>query len=188
MSISSMVNVAYLRRADVADTPPPSHKSAGAAKDEKGAASGALAASNSVSSGLSAIVAYIPTEVLTLYVAVLAAIQHPTAAVQPTQLELRPLWISFYGFLAATPLIVWLVYAAKVRAENKKLPVAPRTWPWWEMFAATVAYVAWAFALPNSPFQKYSSWYSSAIAGVVVLVISTLLGLLAPLVRRPLPS
>lgn len=70
----------------------------------------------------------------------------------------------------------------------KPLPLAPRAWPMWEMFAATVAYVAWAFVLPNSPFQQFQDWYSSALAGVVVLAATTILGLLAPVVQRRLPS
>ena len=87
--------------------------------------------------------------------------------------------------LGATPVVVWLVYGAKIKAAQKRLPLAPGTWPIWEMFAATVAYCAWALALPNTPFTQYS-WYSSALSGVIVLVTSTFLGLLAPFFQRPL--
>jgi len=55
------------------------------------------------------------------------------------------------------------------------------------MFAATVAYAAWAFALPHSPFTDYT-WYSSALSGLAVLVVSTLLGLLAPFFQKPLTA
>jgi hypothetical protein len=88
-------------------------------------------------------------------------------------------------FLGATPVVVWLVYAAKIKAAQKRVPLAPGTWPIWEMFAATVAYCAWALALPNTPFTEYS-WYSSALSGVIVLVTSTFLGLLAPFFQRAL--
>ncbi len=121
---------------------------------------------------------YIPTEVLTLYVAVLAAINQPDRV---TNAE----WYTFWVFLAATPVVVWLVYGAKIKAAQKRLPLAPGTWPVWEMFAATLAYCAWALALPNTPFNGYS-WYSSALSGVVVLVTSTLLGLLAPFFQQEL--
>jgi len=47
------------------------------------------------------------------------------------------------------------------------------------MLAATLAYVAWAVALPNTPCAEYA-WYSPALAGVTTLVVSTILGLLAP--------
>ncbi len=121
---------------------------------------------------------YIPTEILTLYVAVLAAINQPD---QVTNAE----WITFWLFLAATPVVVWLVYGAKIKAAQKPLPLAPGTWPIWEMFAATAAYCAWALALPNTPFTDFP-WYSSALSGVIVLVTSTFLGLLAPFFQRPL--
>lgn len=177
-----MASVAYARRQDVAGAPVP-EAAPGAPPN-----AAAEAPPSAITSGLKVIVAYIPTEVITLYVAILAAIQQQPAGQKPTPAEFRPMWITYYVFLGFTPIVVWLVYAAKVRAGNKNLPVSPRTWPIWEMFAATIAFTAWAFALPNSPFQEFSSWYSSAVAGVVVLVISTLLGLLAPVVSRPLPS
>jgi hypothetical protein len=121
---------------------------------------------------------YIPTEILTLYVAVLAAI---TQKGQVTNGD----WVASWGFLVATPIVVWLVYAAKIKAAQKPLPLAPRTWPLWEMFAGTLAFLAWEFALPNTPFTVYE-WYSGGLSGVVVLVTSTMLGLLAPFFQQPL--
>lgn len=55
------------------------------------------------------------------------------------------------------------------------------------MIAATNAFLAWAFALPDSPFVQYS-WYSAAIAGLVVLVVATVLPLLAQLFQGPVPA
>jgi TctA family transporter len=72
---------------------------------------------------------YIPTEVLTLYVAILAAI----GSAKPKPGSVSPaFWITFWVFLA--------LY----------------------------------------------SWYSTGLAGVAVLVASTVLGLLAPFFQRPL--
>ncbi len=122
---------------------------------------------------------YIPTEILTMYVAVLAAVGQ-AKEVTPSA------WIAFGCFLAATPIVVWLTYGAKLMAAKKAVPIAYGKWPVWEMFAATLAYCAWAFALPNSPFSEFTSWYSSALAGVAVLVASTVLGLLAPFFQRKL--
>ena len=123
---------------------------------------------------------YIPTEVLTLYVAILAAVHQPNKITQPE-------WITFWVFLVTTPVVVWLVYAAKVMAEKKPMPLNLSQWPFWEMVAATLAFFAWAFALPNAVFSAYS-WYSSALAGVIVLVASTVLGLLAPLFQRTIKT
>lgn len=183
MSIVSMANVAYVRRADVnVPNVAPINMAPKTLDQIELATAGTPESRNALTTALKLIVTYIPTEVLTLYVAVLAAIQ------LPNRTSYRPLWMAFYGFLIATPLIVWLVYAANVISGGKKLPMAPRTWPLWEMFAATVAFVTWAFALPDSPFKYFSDWYTPALAGVIVLVISTLLGLLAPLFQRPIPE
>jgi hypothetical protein len=145
------------------------------------ATGGTDASKNAVTSAINLIVTYIPTEVVTLYVAVVATLQGDDRHVT------RPEWIAFFCFVAATPLFVWLLYAAKVRSAGKPLPASPRTWPLWEMVAATVAYAAWVFALPKSPFRSFPDWYSPALAGVLVLIVTTLLGLLATIVPRTLP-
>ncbi|HJZ47488.1 MAG TPA: hypothetical protein VKE41_10000 [Roseiflexaceae bacterium] len=80
-----------------------------------------------------------------------------------------------------------MVFVAKVKSENRQLPLLPWTWPVWEMLAGTIAFVAWAFALPTTPFSTLG-WYSPGLAGVVVTIASTLLGLLAPLFQRPLKA
>lgn len=136
--------------------------------------------STAVNTTLNLLFGYIPTEVLTLYVAVLASTQQKGSITWAG-------WAAFWSFLVATPVVVWLIYGAKIKAAQKAIPIHPRAWPVWEMFAATVAFCAWAFALPNAPFTGYI-WYSSALAGVAVLVASTLLGLLAPLFQRPLSA
>jgi hypothetical protein len=137
------------------------------------------AASWNVSTALQVITTYIPTEVLTLYVAVLAALRNPSSQ------RVAAASTVFWGFLLATPLIVWLVYAAKIRSADSRgaLPFKPAAWPVWEMCAATIAFTAWALALPDSPFMET---VTSAIGGLVVLMASTLLGLAAPVFQRPL--
>src|SRR5262245_9846416 len=95
MSVNSMTNAAVARRTDfqpINDVP----KSRG---DVAKAAGGAAVADNPVNTGLQTVVMYLPTEVLTLYVAVLAAT------------ETLSRWTSFWIFLVATPIIIWLVFA-----------------------------------------------------------------------------
>ena len=138
----------------------------------------AAGSSGPTDTALHVLFGYIPTEILTLYVAVLAALRRESDVT-------RADWLSFWIFLAATPVVVWLVYGAKLKALQKSLPLRLGAWPVWEMFAATAAYSAWAFALPNSPFSTYP-WYSSALSGLAVLIVSTLLGLIAPFLQRPL--
>lgn len=91
------------------------------------------------------------------------------------------------GFLIAAPILVWLVYAGKVKTAGKPLPLPPRQWPAWAMIASLLAFAAWAYALPDSPFCRFG-WYTEAVGAFVILAASTVLGLLAPIVQRPLTT
>lgn len=196
MSISSLANSAAARRPDffpigvprgldevaaAASTTPRAVPAGGAPAGE---ASVPGQSANAVNTALNVLFGYIPTEVLTLYVAVLAAIlpAKPTPGVVPPTM-----WVTYWIFLGVTPIVVWLIYGAKLIGAQKPIPLAFRTWPLWEMFAATLAYAAWAFALPNNPFAASGfSWYNSGLSGLGVIVASTVLGLLAPFFQRPL--
>lgn len=191
MSINSLANAAAARRSDFfpLNTMPRGLTEIAAAAYTSPAPSATVPGSQPVqtqagqsagafNTALNVLFGHIPTEILTLYVAVLAAIQQPGTVTHGQ-------WITFWAFLGATPIVVWLVFAAKVQAAQKQLPLAFKTWPVWEMLAATAAYGTWAFALPNTPFAVYT-WYSSALAGISVLVASTVLGLLSPFFQRPL--
>lgn len=135
-----------------------------------------------VNAAIRTLTTYIPTEILTLYVAVLAALGGGVegGTIKPNLSR----WIAFWTFLVATPAVTWIVYATKVMVAGKAIPGTPSKWPLWEMAAGSIAYFAWAFALPGSPFGAFTVWYSSAVAGLVVLVTSTVLGLVAPLFAR----
>jgi hypothetical protein len=195
MSINSLTNAAAARRADFA---PLSRVPNGLGEIAAAAAgmplslrtgySATLAdgpTTNSVNTAMQVLFGYIPTEVLTLYVAIVAAI-HPSSPGNPTPKVGPEDWFVFWSFLAATPIVLWVVFASKMKSAQKPLPLAFSNWPLWEMFAATVAYVAWTFALPGTPFREFTNWYSAGLAGVVVLVASTVLGLLAPLFQNTL--
>jgi hypothetical protein len=191
MSINSLVNSAIARRTDFppfgkapqtyaeiawAANNPPLHAAAPAAPN------GPAPSAAPVDTTMNVITNYIPAEILTCYVAVLAALQS-TATPTPTpgpQHASPEQWIAFGLFQAATPIVFWLVYAAKLKGAGKNLPLSFAVWPLWEMVASAIAFFAWAFGLPNSPFF-YQPWYSSAIAAIVVLLASTTLALLAPI-------
>jgi hypothetical protein len=186
MSILAMANCALARRVDIV----PDHTFPEGLKGIARAAATPLATqpgevpgqrADQIDTALHMLSGYIPTEILTLYVAVVAALHVPNHPSTPTE------WSAFWAFLVATPIVVWLVYAAKCKALGEHLPFNFRVWPLWEMIAATVAYCAWAMALPDTPFTTIP-WYSSALSGIVVLVASTVLGLLAPLFQAPLKA
>lgn len=132
-----------------------------------------------MSNALGTITTYIPTEMLTLYVAVVAALG--------SDATVTTRWIAFAVFLPLTPLTVWLLFATQVKSSGKRIPVAVMRWPIWEMVAGTIAFLAWAIALPQTPFAEIT-WYSSAIGGVVVLVVTSLFTLIAPLFQNPLST
>jgi len=193
MSINAMTNAAVARRPDFhpAQRVPEGYqeiaRAAGLmpATAGEGDAAAQLPSPSGVETALQTLTTYIPTEVLTLYVAVIAALASGKGHAGPVNGS----WPAFWFFLGVTPAAAWIAFATKIRAvdASKPLPLRPRSWPLWEMIAGTIAYAAWAFALPNAPFAG-EGWYSPALAGVIVLVTSAILGLVAPLMQRPLPT
>ena len=127
-----------------------------------------------------AIVGYIPTEIVAVYVPAVAAITTPGVPIGDGQ------WVLLIVVLALTPITTWAVFAAKRRNAGAPLPVAPSTWPWPEMLIASVAFLLWAFTLPRTPFEQFD-WYRPGLAAVLLLVGTLVLGLLVPLLR-PLPD
>lgn len=129
-----------------------------------------------VSNALSMLVRYIPTETITLYVAAISA----AAALKTIGVtELIIYW--FFGVL--TPALVILIYLGKRKAAG--LTVIPQIseFPWWKTFAATIAFLVWALAVPNNPYTNGDA--QGAIAGFFAIFISTLLSVLEPLFDRP---
>ncbi len=85
MSLSSMTNVAVHRREDYA----PKGTVPKTAEEMVRAASPATTPGNNVTNALAQLVTYIPTEVLTLYVSVTAALDRPGTETQPSE------WVAF---------------------------------------------------------------------------------------------
>lgn len=184
MSAVAMANVALRRRKDYPDADSVRVGSAGvadAAEANAGAGIESSVTTNSpVTSALSAITAYIPTEVLTLYVAGVAVFLSPDEASGSP--DYANAWRVFWFFLAFTPIVTWLVYAAKARSANLSLGL--KTWPYWEMIAGTIGFAVWAAAFPNTPFAD-RAWYSSPVAGFAVLLVTSLLALISAVILPP---
>ncbi len=127
-----------------------------------------------ISDAISIVVSYIPTEVVTLYVVVLGILteSNKTAGM--------PVLIAF---LAATPLMVWLVYAVRERESGRPIPWKPSEWPLWEMGAALVSFTVWSAALPRGALES-CSWYEPDLAAVSLLVVSLLLPLIGRLAKK----
>ncbi|MDY7091629.1 MAG: hypothetical protein SX243_01520 [Acidobacteriota bacterium] len=134
-------------------------------------AQGAAGQTPEINKALDVIMAYIPTEILTVYVPVLAMLETTAGKV-----------VGFQGFLIATPIVVWLLFAAKLRTASGTLPLNPKAWPWWEMVAATLAFFVWACALDDNAVPLA---INESLAGILVLISAPALGLLAPIFRSP---
>jgi hypothetical protein len=179
MSISSMTNVALARRTDIESTEPLPSSASGIVE----ATAGTPETRAGVGGALQVIMTYIPTEILALYTSIATAIQ--TTEGPPIEMTA---WIAFVVCLILAPLSVWLLYAGKVKLSGKDVPVRWAEWPVWEMFAATIAFFAWGFSMPNSPFRFFEEFYSPAIAAIVLPCSALVLGLLAPILQRPLKA
>jgi hypothetical protein len=122
------------------------------------------------------IVTYIPTEIVTVYVAAVAAIH--TAGSKPGTGQ----WVLLGVLLVLTPITTWAIFAAKIHGLGESMPVTPTSWPWLHMIIASVAFLLWSFTLPNTPFEQLR-WYTPGLAAVVLLVGTMVLGLAAPFFR-----
>src|SRR5688572_26281875 len=73
---------------------------------------------------LDAIVAYVPTEVISVYVGIAAALSGSKGEAKATP------ELVFWVFIVATPVIVWLLFAARMKSADLGVPLHPRKWPW----------------------------------------------------------
>jgi hypothetical protein len=127
---------------------------------------------------LTSLTKYIPTEVLTLYlpaVAIVAALDEPIVTAGKK--------VTYWAFaLGLTPLIVLLVYMR--RRALSRLPVWPswKEFPLWSLIAATLAFLAWALALPGNPYLDKPAMHVAS--GFAALLASTILSLLEPIFVR----
>ncbi len=172
MSVSSMANLAFARRAD---------SGSGKGLTTRGAVAAAKeGAPGAVSSAVSAIAAYIPTEIVTVYIAVLATLGVTREGAAASGVVTTTPILAYAVFVVLTPIVVWGLYASRAVAAGKELPLSIAAWPKWEMVAATLAFASWSAALPSSPLERYD-WFTAGLAGVVALVLSMLIGLFAPI-------
>jgi hypothetical protein len=133
---------------------------------------------NKVSSVRNVLFKYIPTESITLYVA--------AASASPALLTMFPgltPTVSYWSFGILTPILVLLIYFGKCRASNLVIPfLLVSKWPLWKMFAATIAFLVWALAVPGNPYIRGQA--AGVVAGFLAIFISTLLSILEPIFER----
>lgn len=121
-------------------------------------------ASAASSGSLEKLTRYIPTEAITLYVALLGVIGATSASDGGR-------WVAFAIFAVATPAMAWIDWKIRVRHTRDGDRSLTRPLLGFNLGAATVAFAAWAFSLPASPFSQFG-WYDPKWGGFVALVVS----------------
>jgi hypothetical protein len=141
-----------------------------------GAAAAATVDKDRVGNALTNLVRYIPTEVTTLYVAAVSA----TASLHSVWEKITPPTL-YWSFVVLTPVIFLLAFSNRLSVAKKPLP-GLAGWPWWRLFASTVAFGVWALAVPNNPIVRGEA--GAVVAGLAALLVSTVLSMLQPIVER----
>jgi uncharacterized membrane protein len=107
---------------------------------------------------------WIPTETITVYVALLALLA-PLAGHSPS---FTSRWVLFSILTAVNPVVVILLTMAKTKyGDAFKLPV-------FEMIIAPVAFAAWAFSLPDTPLGSFVGydikWNTAILTGTTIAI------------------
>jgi uncharacterized membrane protein len=113
---------------------------------------------------LNQVTQWIPTETITVYVALLALLA-PLAGSSPS---FTSRWVLFSIITAANPPVVILLTMAKTRRGD------PFKFPVFEMIVASIAFAAWAFALPDTPLGSISAysikWNTAILTGTTIAI------------------
>ena len=171
MSINAMTNEGLVLSGEFNEA---AKETANVSEDRLGAR-GAVeeaAQDNKVTSALDALVKYIPTESITLYIATVAA----TPAIKSQWAFVTDMGL-YWTFVVLTPVLVLLIYMGKRRTVNLSPWPSLREFPAWNMVAATIAFAAWATAVPENGLLEGAT--GGALAAILALIISTVLNLLS---------
>jgi hypothetical protein len=119
------------------------------------------------SSAIDQMVAYVPSEVIGIYIAGVGIIG-PIGGAK---------WGLLSSCLALIPLFIWLSNRIERRA-NPNAPKAPAKLAWVCAFAVT-AFLAWSAALPDTPFVEIFHEYATKIGSFSAIVLAALIPKLA---------
>lgn len=142
------------------------------------------AAPASFSNALNALIQYIPTESVTLYIATLAA-----APALEQALDFVTVEVIYWFFAVLTPILFVLIYLGKRRSANLRVFPKRLEWPIWGVVSATIAFMAWALAVPSGPYLQNDA--GGVVAGLLAVFVSLLLELIGRVVTprvQPAPA
>jgi len=118
-----------------------------------------------VQDAIASIVTYIPTEIITIYTALVAWQAEKQGADRP--LELRYFLVPWI----ASPLLVLFIWKF-ITGRNK----TGLQFPGWAVAASIISFPFWAATLQPTPLSAWSD-YDATFTGVVLIVASIVIGL-----------
>ena len=137
-----------------------------------------VTADNPASKFLSELTKYIPSEILSAYIALIALPPATAAATGATPPTAYPydgfLWAMFWVCAVLSPIVVYVLAGAKARNAGHDTPVIP----YFPMAASVIAFILWAAVLPNSvishKYPELASWvgFAGVILGTVILSLA----------------
>src|SRR5512133_3698840 len=96
------------------------------------------------------VVQHIPSEAVGFYIFAAGLFQSVSSSDRLSATDGRS--IVFYLTLVITPVLAWYLVGKRLEEEKVPHPYRPRKEHRWKMFAATLAFVVWAAAMPASIF------------------------------------
>ncbi|HYL87543.1 MAG TPA: hypothetical protein VEU32_02120 [Burkholderiales bacterium] len=132
---------------------------------------------NKTSNFLDALAKFIPGELVTLYLAAVAA-----GPAFHEALKVSNKAIFWFFVVVLSPGLFVLIMAAKRASAG--MPTWPRAqdWPSWKLAASTVAFFVWALAVPDSPYLNTEP--GKVVAAFLALFTSTILSIADPFMER----
>lgn len=119
-------------------------------------------------SPLAQLVKYIPTETIALYVAVQAALGDLVApkgkSIADANFTSRWIWVGIMFAITAV-----LTTALSYRSQKNVNATAPFRVPYFDVSAASVAFLVWALSLPSTPLRDFSGYNYNAWDTVIIL-------------------
>jgi uncharacterized membrane protein len=119
-------------------------------------------------SPLAQLVKYIPTETITLYVAVQAALGDLVAPKGKSiaDADFASRWTWMWIMFAITAV---LTTALSYRSQKNANESAPFRVPYFDVLAAGAAFLVWALSLPSTPLRDFSGYNYNAWDTVIIL-------------------
>jgi hypothetical protein len=132
-----------------------------------------------VGAALKTLVDFVPTEVIALY---WLAVPAASGLAKWFQINCEPSpfdYAMYFVLLALTPGLLLLAYLSNLASQNSPRP-AVRDWPWWKAIASTIAFAAWALAVPGNPFFKeplilMAIWVGATLVAVVLALLDPII-------------